>query len=110
MKYVFDIDGTVCTNTNGMYDLAKPVQERIDIINRLYDDGHTIWFQTARGMGRTNNDVSAAHDMYYDYTLAQLKSWGLKFHGLMMGKVSGDWYIDDRCVTDVSFFDEDCGC
>ena len=34
MTYVFDIDGTICTNTNGDYLTAKPLQDRIDIINK----------------------------------------------------------------------------
>ena len=53
MTYVFDIDGTLCTKaTDFDYDGSEPIQERIDVVNRLYDEGHTIIMQTARGMGR----------------------------------------------------------
>ena len=53
MTYVFDIDGTICTKvTDGDYSKAEPIQDRIDLVNNLYDEGHTIVFQTARGMGR----------------------------------------------------------
>ena len=51
MTYVFDIDGTICTTTDGDYALAKPLKDRIAMVNKLYDEGHTIVFQTARGMG-----------------------------------------------------------
>ena len=47
--YAFDIDGTICTNTYGDYELAKPYKDRIDSINKLYDEGNTIKMFTARG-------------------------------------------------------------
>ena len=39
--YVFDIDGTICTNTYGDYESAKPYKERIDsivilVLNQMY--------------------------------------------------------------------------
>ena len=55
MRYVVDIDGTICTPgpTEEMrYEQALPIQDRIDKINKLYDEGHTIVYLTARGMGR----------------------------------------------------------
>ena len=104
MTYVFDIDGTICSNTDGEYGNAKPIQERIDIINKLYDDGHTIFFNTARGMGRTNNDVLLSHRLFYFLTKAQLEDWGVKHHKLFMGKPSGDLYVDDKGVKDEDYF------
>ena len=47
--YCFDIDGTICTNTDGDYASAKPFESRINHINALYNAGHTISFFTARG-------------------------------------------------------------
>ena len=66
--YVFDIDGTICTNTLGEYDKAEPIAPRINVVNELYDSGHKIIFQTARGMGRTNNNVIQSYKLFYDYT------------------------------------------
>ena len=40
--YVFDIDGTICTNTYGDYENAEPYNERIKYINNLYADGNKI--------------------------------------------------------------------
>ena len=34
---------------------AKPFNDRIEKINKLYDKGHIITFHTARGMGRYSN-------------------------------------------------------
>ena len=48
MTYVFDIDGTICTKVDdGNYLNAKPLQNRIDVVNRLYEEGNRIIFQTA---------------------------------------------------------------
>ena len=54
MTYVFDIDGTVCTNASPYYEKAVPFADRIEKINSLYDSGHMVVCYTARGMGRHN--------------------------------------------------------
>ena len=58
MIYCFDLDGTLGTtpphqedSTPGDYMNSVPMQERIDVVNRLYDEGHTILIETARGSG-----------------------------------------------------------
>ena len=104
MTYVFDVDGTVCNTTEGDYDNSEPKKDRIEIINRLYDDGHTIIFATARGMGRSENSSAYAHAAFYDLTRMQLINWGVKFHELFLGKPAGDVYIDDKGVKDEDFF------
>lgn len=105
MVYVFDIDGTICTKVNdGDYSKAKPLIERIAIVNKLYDDGNTIIFQTARGMGRSLNSVAWAHKAFYELTKSQLDNWGVKFHALFLGKPAGDIYVDDKGIKDTTFF------
>jgi len=107
MTYVFDIDGTICTKvTDGDYSNAEPLLERINIINRLYDEGHTIIFQTARGMGRSGNSQAYAWEFFGDRTSQQLDSWGVKFHSLYMGKPTGDLYVDDKAIHDINFFSQ----
>jgi hydroxymethylpyrimidine pyrophosphatase-like HAD family hydrolase len=105
MIYVFDIDGTICTNSNGDYNAAEPFQERIKKVNELYDKGNKIIFQTARGMGRTNNNVIKAYKLFYDYTKKQLDEWGVKYHDLFLGKPEADIFIDDKGTHDGAFFD-----
>ena len=42
MRYVVDIDGTICIpgpTDETRYDQALPIQDRIDEINKLYDEG-----------------------------------------------------------------------
>lgn len=104
--YVFDVDGTVCTSvSNGDYLEAIPYVYRINKINDLYDQGNNIIFYTARGMGRHKNDSIKAANEFYTLTVKQLKSWGIKYNKLFMGKPSGDIYIDDKGEKDEDFFD-----
>ncbi len=104
MIYVFDIDQTVCHTVNGDYNKSKPIQKRIDKINELHDSGHTIIFQTARGMGRSNNNVVWCYKKFYEFTKNQLNEWGVKYDDLFMGKPAGDIYVDDKGMKDVGFF------
>ena len=72
MRYCFDIDGTICTPTVGRdYHLAVPYDDRIKIINDLYDREHYIIYFSARGMGRFGDDPDApfkAEEILYDLT------------------------------------------
>ena len=106
MIYVFDIDGTICTNTNGDYWLAKPILERVKIVNKLHDEGHEITLFTARGMGSSGNDEKKARKKWKNLTENQLHEWGVKYHHLFMGKPAGDIYIDDKGMHDKFFFND----
>ena len=104
ITYVFDIDGTICSITDGDYSKAEPIAKRIQTINDLYNQGHIIHFYTARGMGRSDNSQVYAERLLYKFTKEQLKVWGVRYHRLFMGKPSGDIYIDDKGERDENFF------
>ena len=96
MIYVFDIDGTICTNTNGDYENAKPSMEMIKAINDLYAKGHTIKMMTARG-STTGIDWTTI-------TIKQLNKWNLKYHELIMNKKPhADVYVDDKAINAEAF-------
>lgn len=105
MKYIVDIDGTICTSVqDGIYEEATPIQPHIDKINKLYDEGHQIIYLTARGMGRYGDNAALAKRMFYELTANQLTEWGCKYHKLVLGKPSGDVYIDDKGINSNDFF------
>lgn len=104
MKYVFDLDGTLCHTNGNKYQESVPWEERIDIVNKLYDEGNKIIIHTARGMGSTENNQLEAIQKYYSLTELQLKKWNIKYHYLFLGKPSGDRYIDDKGINDYEFF------
>jgi hypothetical protein len=103
-RCVIELDCTLCSNTNGFYEEALPFVDRIQVVNKLYGKSHQIIIYTARGMGRFNNDAIKAKLEFEELTINQLKLWGVKYNSLYLGKPSGDFYIDDKAVTDSSFF------
>lgn len=89
-----DIDNTI-TVTNGTdYEGAEPVKKCIDVVNDLYEKGHTIVYWTARG---TMSDTN-----YFELTKSQLDSWGCKYHELRMGKPAYDLFIEDKSAVDTA--------
>lgn len=103
--YVIDIDDTICKRPNGSdYENSIPIRNRIAQVNKLYDDGNIIKYFTARGMGRYNDDLKLAKSKFYNTTETQLKVWGCKYHVLIFGKPSADYYIDDKAIRDNDFF------
>ncbi len=95
MVYCFDIDGTICTNTDGDYEKAEPFAEAINKVNSLYQQGHKIVFYTARGY-TTGID-------WTDFTAKQLKSWNVQYHDLVLGKPYADIYIDDKAINTIDW-------
>jgi uncharacterized HAD superfamily protein len=94
--YCIDIDGTVCSHEKN-YTEAKPYPERIAKINKLYDSGHTILFDSARG-STTGID-------WKEITEKQLHKWGVKYHHLRTGhKLNADVFVDDKGINDKDFF------
>ena len=45
-----------------------------------------------------NDDVKKAYKMGFIFTTKQLKSWGVKYHKLILGKPSFDLVIDDKMI------------
>ncbi len=108
MRYCVDIDGTICSPTKGRdYENAQPWQDKIDVINKLYDEGNYIIYFTARGMGRFAGDPNAAAKasaILSELTKNQLESWGCKYHELILGKPHADYFIDDKGINSNEFF------
>ena len=98
-KICFDIDNTICKTKLNYYKLSKPIKKAIRTINALYDDGYIIIIYTARGMGSCNSNLKLVHKLHYNFTMKQLKKWGLKFHKLYLGKPSFDLFIDDKSLS-----------
>ena len=94
--YVVDIDGTICETKEQNYFGSKPIQERIEKLNKLYDEGDTIIYYTARGYKTGVN--------WRELTERQFKEWGVKYHKLVMGKPYGDYYLDDHNILFKDFF------
>ena len=96
MKYIVDIDGTICTTTNGDYSNAEPYLLRIEHFNMLYDAGNEIHYWTARG--------SISGKNWDELTLIQLNDWGVKYSSVKTGKPAYDMWIDDKAFNVGTYF------
>ena len=107
IKIIFvDIDETIChygdvNQTHARvgavdYATAIPSPERIEKINKLFDEGKTIVYWTARGTRTGLN--------WFQVTLKQLNEWGCKFTELRLGKPNYDLFIDDKNINSEAFF------
>ena len=97
IRYCFDLDNTICDTKDGSYITAEPIPERIKKINDLYDAGHVVIIDTARG---TMTGIN-----WKAFTVKQLKDWGVKYHMLrVMDKIYADYYIDDCAINSEDFF------
>ena len=97
-KYVVDIDDIICIEKGPVINRV-PHTDRIDKINQLYDEGHTIIYYTARG-----NKSGRGEKYYRPITEAQLESWGYKYHNLYFKPFDADIFIDDRAIHPKDFF------
>ncbi len=92
-----DIDETICKSPEDRnYSMAKPIVKNIQKINKLYDEGNTIVYWTARGTG-SGVDWSQT-------TKEQFIQWGVKCHDIKFGKPIYDLFIDDKNINSEIFF------
>jgi len=99
MRYCFDLDGTLCDTLEGDYTNSKPLYKRIKMVNSIYEQGHSIIIETARG--------SVTGKDWFKLTKTQLEKWGIKYHELRTGtKKYADFYIDDKAINDNQFFED----
>ena len=96
MKLIYvDIDETICNREASSdfgvvhdYTKAQPIKENIEKINKLYDEGNTIVYWTARGSRKQIN--------WRELTEQQLKLWGAKYHELEVKKPFYDLCIEHK--------------
>ena len=98
MNIFVDIDETICYYQDERdYNLALPIKQRIDKINKLYDEGNKITYYTARG--------SVTKIDWFEITKKQLDSWGCKYHKISVGeKPDYDLLICDKAINSEVFF------
>lgn len=94
--YIIDIDGTILNSPSSDYRESTPIPERIEAINKLFWQGHTIIYWTARGQ-QSGRD-------WGQFTEHQLKMFGCKYTELRMGKPHYDVWIDDKAINDKEYF------
>ena len=100
MTIYVDIDETICISPEDRdYSKAEPILDNIAKVNRLYEQGNTIVYWTARGTGSGMD--------WRNLTKQQFARWGVKYHRLKFGKPIYDLFVDDKNINSNVFFKED---
>jgi|TARA_Y100000310_G_scaffold66209_1_gene61595 hydroxymethylpyrimidine pyrophosphatase-like HAD family hydrolase len=100
-----DIDGTICKpykkdgHVDPDYRYAEPIPENIEKINKLFNEGNTIIYWTARG---TITQID-----WLSETREQLHHWGARYHDVRVGKPYYDLFIDDKAIKAEEYFKND---
>lgn len=101
-----DLDETLCTGSKPYshlgiekYKYCVPIQENIDKINKLYEQGCEIIIYTSRGMGTLGGDLGEIYNRFYNSIRSDLQRWGVKYHKLIFGKIYFDVLIDDKALN-----------
>ena len=96
LTYCFDLDGTLCETKGSDYKNSQPKYNRIARVNELLAKGQRIIIFTALG--------SSSGQDWTELTKFQLEEWGVRYHGVIFGKPSADFYVDDKAISDQVFF------
>ena len=96
-RIAVDIDGTITDGHSRWWDgnWGEPHEQAIDWVNQQYINGHTIMLHTARP-----ESVRAG-------TEAWLADHGVRYHTLVMDKLSADMYVDNRGVPALAIQQDD---
>ena len=97
LTIAIDVDGTVADSSDvdfvkaedDPYEFmnARPIKGALEAVKKLFDEGHTIVFHTARD----NNSKEA--------TKQWLEKHGFPFHHIECDKLVAHVYIDDRAIS-----------
>lgn len=100
-RFCFDLDGTLVSfpKVKDDYHTVEPIMDRIYLVRRLYDAGHTIIVHTARRMRTHRGDVAEVIRDISQVTIETLQKFNIPYHELVFGKPWADVYVDDLAVN-----------
>lgn len=110
LRICYDLDNTLVTYPTipNDYSSVKPIQEQIDILNKLKEEGHEIIINTARRMKTHNHSVGKVIKDIAKVTIDTLEKFNIQYDELIFGKPIADIYVDDRAINpyinNISFF------
>lgn len=103
MRYVVDFDNTIAMHVERDWENATPNTPLIEILNKLYDEGHDVSIFTARGTLSCNGDRELAERTYRGQIETWLNKHGVKYTMLSFNKPLADVYVDDKAMTPWDF-------
>ena len=105
-RFCFDLDNTLVSYPEGKdYSTVEPLQQNIEYLKKLKENGAYIIIYTARRMRTHNGDVSKVIADIGEITTQTLKKLNIPYDELHFGKPYAHFYIDDLAIdanTDLS--------
>tara|TARA_X000000368_G_scaffold348595_1_gene288414 strand:- start:306 stop:605 length:300 start_codon:yes stop_codon:yes gene_type:complete len=98
MKYYFGIDNVICETQENNYTDAKPLFDRIEKINLLFDEGNEIYYISKREF---EGEKGIANTLL---THSQFEKWGCKYTQIILRNIIQGIYIDKGNLDPVPFF------
>lgn len=100
---VFDVDDTILFTENRDYENSRPNVELILGMRELKEAGWYIILQTARGMGRSGNNIEAVREDVMREITHSCEKLGVPYDEIVLGKPWAAWYVDDKALTPEGF-------
>jgi capsule biosynthesis phosphatase len=101
LRFVFDIDNTLQTYplARDQYSTVCPIQNTINFVKKLKEQGHYIILYTARRMRTHNGDIQKVIDDVGEITRAKIHEMGIPYDEIIFGKPYAHFYIDDLAIN-----------
>ncbi|ASD52026.1 phosphoheptose isomerase [Pseudomonas phage PspYZU05] len=102
MRICFDIDNTLTVwNSDRDYENFKANDNMVELVNKLYDEGHEITLFTSRGMSSVGADKT--EELIRPSLERNLHKLGFKYHHLILNKPYYDIIVDDKSLRPDEF-------
>jgi capsule biosynthesis phosphatase len=100
---VFDVDDTVLFTENRDYSNSRPNGDVVKGMRELKQAGWRIILQTARGMGRSGNNIEMVREDVMNEIVNSCTKHNIPYDEIILGKPWATWYVDDKALTPEEF-------
>lgn len=99
-RFCFDVDNTLFKlNKNKDYQNVEIIEDNVNLLRNLYNDGHHIILHTSRNMKTYNNNIGEINKNTAPILFETLIKHDIPYHEIYFGKPVADFYIDDLAVN-----------
>jgi len=100
MRICLDLDGTIAKNKVGdqQYEDVEPMDNAVEVLNELKEQGFYIIIHTARNMGTCNNNLGRVIARQAKIITDGLDKYNIPYDELLFGKPNVDYFIDDKGI------------
>lgn len=98
-----DVDDTICFTQNRDYERSVPNEPVIKKLREAREAGYTIILHTARGQGRSNNNIALVADEVLDEVESFCKRFDVPYDDIVLNKPLAIAYVDDKAMRPDEF-------